>query len=158
VLAAIAFILIVAAINARGIAESVKLNVVPTSIEVIGLAIIVVIGVAALGEGSGDFSRNFEFKEGESVFGAIVGGTALAFYAMIGFEDAINVVEETQQPSGSFPAPCSPRIAVAGTLYLRHGRQGNRRSPVRARAPRAPHAVRGDPIHDPHRRRIDHDG
>jgi amino acid transporter len=102
VLAAIAFILIVAAINARGIAESVKLNVVLTSIEVIGLAIIVVIGVAALGEGSGDFSRNFEFKEGESVFGAIVGGTALAFYAMIGFEDSINVVEETQQPSRSF--------------------------------------------------------
>ena len=67
VLAAIAFILLVAAINARGIAESVGVNVVLTAIEVIGLVIIVVIGVVALGEGSGDFSRNFEFKEGESV-------------------------------------------------------------------------------------------
>ena len=36
-------------------------NVVLTAIDVIGLVIIVVIGVAALGEGSGDFSRNFEF-------------------------------------------------------------------------------------------------
>jgi amino acid transporter len=118
VLAAIVFILIVAAINARGIAESVKLNVVLTSIEVLGLVIIVVIGVAALGEGSGDFSRNLEFKEGESVFGAIVGGTALAFYAMIGFEDSVNVAEETQQPSRSFPRALFGGIAVAGTLYL----------------------------------------
>ena len=60
VLAAIVFILIVAAINLRGISESVRVNLVLTAIEVIGLILIVVIGVAALGEGSGDFSRNFE--------------------------------------------------------------------------------------------------
>ncbi len=118
VLAAIAFILIVAAINVRGIAESVGVNVVLTVIEVIGLVIIVVIGVVALGEGSGDFSRNFEFKEGESVFAAIVGGTALAFYAMIGFEDSVNVAEETRDPSRNFPRALFGGIAVAGVLYL----------------------------------------
>ena len=118
VLAAIIFILLVAAINSRGIAESVKLNVVLTSIEVTGLIIIVVIGVAALGEGSGDFSRNFEFKEGESVFGAIVAGVALAFYAMIGFEDSVNVAEETKQPSRNYPRALFVGIAVAGTIYL----------------------------------------
>jgi APA family basic amino acid/polyamine antiporter len=118
VLAAIIFILLVAAINARGIAESVKLNVVLTSIEVTGLLIIVVVGVAALGEGSGDFSRNFEFKEGESVFGAIVAGVALAFYAMIGFEDSVNVVEETKQPSRNYPRALFVGIAAAGTIYL----------------------------------------
>ena len=118
VLAAIAFILIVAAINARGIAESVGVNVVLTVIEVIGLVIIVLIGVVALGEGSGDFSRNFEFKEGESVFAAIVGGTALAFYAMIGFEDSVNVAEETREPSRSYPRALFGGIAVAGVLYL----------------------------------------
>jgi amino acid transporter len=57
VLAAIAMILIVAAINMRGIAESVQVNLVLTAIEVFGLVLIVVIGIAALGEGSGDFSR-----------------------------------------------------------------------------------------------------
>jgi basic amino acid/polyamine antiporter, APA family len=118
VLAAIIFILLVAAINSRGIAESVKLNVVLTSIEVIGLIIIVVVGVAALGEGSGDFSRNFEFKEGESVFGAIVAGVALSFYAMIGFEDSVNVAEETKQPSRNYPRALFVGIAVAGTIYL----------------------------------------
>ena len=76
------------------------------------------IGVAALGEGSGDFSRNFEFKEGDSVFAAIVGGTALAFYAMIGFEDSVNVAEEAKQPSRNFPRALFVGIAVAGVLYL----------------------------------------
>ena len=118
VLAAIAMIAIVAAINLRGISESVWINVVLTAIEVTGLIIIVAIGVAALGEGSGDFSRNFEFKEGESAFLAIVGGTALAFYALIGFEDSVNVAEETRQPSRTFPRALFTGLAVAGVLYL----------------------------------------
>jgi basic amino acid/polyamine antiporter, APA family len=37
------------------------------------------------------------------VFAVIVGGTALAFYAMIGFEDSVNVAEETKRPERSFP-------------------------------------------------------
>jgi APA family basic amino acid/polyamine antiporter len=118
VLAAIGLILIVAAINLRGIAESVKANLVLTAIEVTGLLLIIAIGVAALGEGSGDFSRNFEFKEGESVFAAIVAGTVLAFYAMIGFEDSVNVAEETRRPSRSYPRALFVGIAIAGALYL----------------------------------------
>jgi basic amino acid/polyamine antiporter, APA family len=118
VLAAIIFIVLVAAINMRGIAESVRVNLVLTSIEVIGLILIVVIGVAALGEGSGDFSRNFEFKEGESVVTAIVAGTALSFYAMIGFEDSVNVAEETRHPARTFPRALFTGLAVAGVIYL----------------------------------------
>lgn len=117
-LAALAFIVVVAAVNMRGIAESVKVNMVLTAIEVVGLILIVAIGVAALGEGSGDASRNFEFKEGESVFAAIVGGTALSFYAMIGFEDSVNVAEETKHPSRTFPRALFIGLAVAGALYL----------------------------------------
>ena len=107
-----------AAVNLRGIAESVGVNVVLTVVEVIGLIIIVVIGAAALGEGSGDFSRNFEFKEGESVFAVILGGTALAFYAMIGFEDSVNVAEETKQPGRAFPRALFGGVAIAGVIYL----------------------------------------
>lgn len=118
VLAAIGFILIVAAINMRGIAESVRINVLLTAIEALGLVLIVAIGVAALGDGSADFSRNFEFKDGESVFAVIVGGTALAFYAMIGFEDSVNVAEETKAPSRNFPRALFAGIAIAGVLYL----------------------------------------
>jgi amino acid transporter len=116
--AAIAFILLLAAINLRGISESVSVNVALTAVEVVGLVLIVAIGVAALGEGSGDFSRNFEFKEGDGVVAAIVGGTALAFYSMIGFEDSVNVAEEARQPSRNYPRALFTGVAVAGVVYL----------------------------------------
>ena len=118
VLAAIGFILVVAAINLRGIAESVKTNVVLTCIEVVGLLLIIAVGVAALGDGDADFGRNFEFKEGESVFLAIIGGASLAFYALIGFEDSVNVAEETRDPARAFPTALFAGLAIAGVIYL----------------------------------------
>jgi len=45
---------VVALVNARGIAESVRLNAALTFIEVGGLILIIVIGFAALGDLSGD--------------------------------------------------------------------------------------------------------
>lgn len=118
VLAAIAFILVVAAINLRGIAESVRVNVLLTCVEVVGLLLIVAVGVAALGDGGTDFGRNLEFKEGESVFLAIVGGASLAFYALIGFEDSVNVAEETRDPARAFPRALFGGLAIAGVIYL----------------------------------------
>jgi APA family basic amino acid/polyamine antiporter len=47
-----------------------------------------------------------------------VGGSALAFYAMIGFEDSVNVAEETKRPSRTFPRALFTGLAIAGTLYL----------------------------------------
>ena len=49
---------------------------------------------------------------------AIVAGTALSFYAMIGFEDSVNVAEETRDPRARLPARAVHRARVAGTLYL----------------------------------------
>jgi amino acid transporter len=118
VLAAIGFILAVAAINLRGIAESVKANVALTCVEVVGLLLIVAVGVAALGDADADFARNFEFKEGESVFLAIIGGASLAFYALIGFEDSVNVAEETRDPVRAFPRALFAGLAIAGVIYL----------------------------------------
>ena len=115
---ALAFIVVVAAVNLRGISESVKVNVALTAVEVTGLILIVAIGVAALAQGDADFSRNFEFREGESVVAVMVGGASLAFYALIGFEDAVNVAEETKNPSRAFPRALFLGLAIAGVIYL----------------------------------------
>jgi len=115
---AIAFLLVVAIVNMRGIAESVRLNAVLTCIEVGGLLLIVVIGIAALGESGSDFGRNFEFKEGVSPFFAILSGAGLAFYALIGFEDSVNIAEEVRQPSRNYPRILFGGLAIAGVLYL----------------------------------------
>jgi APA family basic amino acid/polyamine antiporter len=118
VLVGIAFLLVIAVINARGIKESVRLNLVLTGIEVAGLLLVVVIAIAALADGQGDAGRAFEFKEGESVIGAMLGGAALAFFALIGFEDSVNVAEEAKDPRHSFPRALFGGLIVAGIIYL----------------------------------------
>ncbi|MDX6585623.1 MAG: hypothetical protein QOI31_96, partial [Solirubrobacterales bacterium] len=118
VLAALALITLIALVNFRGIAESVKLNVGFTIVEVGGLLLIVLIAVFALGDPGVNPGRALEFKEGESVFFAIVGGATLAFYALIGFEDSVNVAEETREPSRVFPPALFLGLGVALAIYI----------------------------------------
>jgi basic amino acid/polyamine antiporter, APA family len=115
---AIVFILVVAGINHRGITESVTINAVFTLIELTGLLLIVAIGVAAVGGGTGDPSRALQFKAGVEVPLAILAGAGLSFYALIGFEDSVNVAEETRNPGRSFPRALFGGIAIAGVIYL----------------------------------------
>ncbi len=61
-LVGLAFMALVAAINFRGVGESVKFNVVLTCVELTGLLIIIFIGLWAIGHGEGDVSRVMEFK------------------------------------------------------------------------------------------------
>jgi amino acid transporter len=105
-------------LNFRGIAESVKVNVVFTIVEMLGLLLIVVIAAVALAQGDADTGRPFEFKEGSSALGAAFAGAALAFYALIGFEDSVNVAEEARGADRVYPRVIFGGIAIAGGLYL----------------------------------------
>ena len=118
VLVALVFIVIVAIINFIGISESVRLNVAFTIIELLGLLLIVVIGVVALTSGEGEPGRALEFTPGSSVPLAILAGGALAFYALIGFEDSVNVAEETQNPRRDYPLALFGGLIVAGIIYF----------------------------------------
>lgn len=117
-LAAVAFLALVTFINFYGIAESVRINVVLTCVEIFGLFLILVIGAAALGTGTGDPGRAFEFSEGSAVLPAVLAGTVLAFYALIGFDDSVNVAEEVQRPSRAYPFAIFGGLAIAGVVYL----------------------------------------
>jgi amino acid transporter len=114
----IALLVVIALVNLRGIEESVKLNVGFTLVEIGGLLLIVVIAIAALGQGEADAGRAFEFKEGSSILVATLAGAALAFYALIGFEDSVNVAEEAKDPVRVYPRVLFGGIAIAGLLYL----------------------------------------
>jgi basic amino acid/polyamine antiporter, APA family len=115
---AIALLVAIALVNFRGIGESVRLNVAFTLVELGGLVLIVVIAVVALGQGDADPGRALEFKEGSSVLAASLAGAALAFYALIGFEDSVNVAEEAQDPVRVYPRVLFGGLAIAGVLYL----------------------------------------
>jgi APA family basic amino acid/polyamine antiporter len=116
--AAVVFMLLITGINFYGISESVRINVILTCVEITGLILIILIGAAALGGGTGDPGRAFEFKEGTSVLSAILAGTVLAFYALIGFDDSVNVAEETRNPSRNYPRAIFGALILAGVVYL----------------------------------------
>jgi len=118
VLVAFLFLIVVAAINSRGIGESVKVNVGFTLIELSGLLLVVVIGGAALLDGVGDPGRALEIKEGEALLPAVMAGAGLAFYAMIGFEDSVNVAEEARDPQRNYPRALFGGLLIAGLVYL----------------------------------------
>jgi basic amino acid/polyamine antiporter, APA family len=118
VLVAIGFVVVLTLINYIGISESTRVNVVFTLIEATGLLVIIVIGIAALVGGDGEPSRAFEFKGGTAVPLAIMGGAALSFYALIGFEDSVNLAEEAKEPHRSFPRALFGGLLVASVIYL----------------------------------------
>lgn len=119
-LTALVVMVLLALINYRGISESVKLNATFTIIELFGLLLIVVLGIIALASGTGEPSRAFEFKEGGTfgVLGISLAGAALAFYALIGFEDSVNIAEETQDPSRTYPRILFGGLMIVGVIYL----------------------------------------
>jgi amino acid transporter len=118
--AAVVFIGVVALVNAHGIAGSVRTNLVLTAIELGGLLLVCVIaaGVLADGGGGADAGRALELRDGVSAFSAITGGAAIAFYALVGFEDSVNLAEETRDPRRSYPRALFGGLLAAGAVYV----------------------------------------
>ena len=113
------FMAAVAAINFRGVGESVKANVVLTCVELTGLLIIIIIGMWAIGHGQGDVSRVLEFKTvGDSMFWPVIAATTLAFFAMVGFEDSVNMAEECKDPCRHFPKVLLAGLLITGVIYV----------------------------------------
>jgi APA family basic amino acid/polyamine antiporter len=117
-LTALVFVVVLAYINFRGISESVKANLAMTITEVVGLALVLVVGVVVLLSGEANFSRPFEFNAGSNPALLALTGATLAFFAMTGFENAANVAEEVQNPSRVYPLALLGGMASAGLIYL----------------------------------------
>ncbi|AXX27859.1 Amino acid permease-associated region [Actinosynnema pretiosum subsp. pretiosum] len=119
-LVAVLFILGLAVVNLRGVSESVKANVVLTCIEVSGLLIIIVIGALAVASGDGDPSRLVQIDPapGQSALIAITSATSLAFFAMVGFEDSVNMAEECRDPVRIFPRAVLWGMGIAALIYV----------------------------------------
>jgi len=113
------FMTLVALVNFRGVGESVKTNVVLTCVELSGLLIIIAIGAWALGIGDGDFSRVTDIDTGDkSVFTGVIAATGLAFFAMVGFEDSVNMAEECKEPRRIFPKVLLLGLGITGLIYV----------------------------------------
>ena len=111
---------LVAAINFRGVGESVKANVVLTLVELSGLLMIIFIGFWAMSQGRADFSEVmiFQSSEEKSAFMALTAATSLAFFAMVGFEDSVNMAEEVKDPVRIFPKMMLTGLGITGLIYV----------------------------------------
>ncbi len=114
------FMAVVAAVNLRGVGESVKANVLLTCVELTGLLIIICIGLWAIGTGEGDFSRVIQFQAASDrkAFWSVISATTLAFFAMVGFEDSVNMAEETKDPIRIFPRIMLAGLIIPGVIYV----------------------------------------
>lgn len=121
ILLALLFMAGIATVNLRGVSESVKLNVVLTAIEISGLVIVIAVGLWAIVSGvEVDFSRvvAFDTSGEKNAFVAVTAATSLAFFAMVGFEDSVNMAEETKDPVRIFPRVLLTGLGIAGLVYI----------------------------------------
>lgn len=117
---ALTFMLLLALVNLRGVGESVKFNVVLTLVEMTALAIVIGIGIWVIGKGDGNLDRItvFESPDDKGLFMAVTVATAIAFFSMVGFEDSVNMVEETKDPERIFPRMMLTGLGIAVIIYM----------------------------------------
>ena len=118
---ALGFMALVAAINLRGVGESVKANVrAHHASSSPGLLMIILIGFWAMSQGRADFSEVMVFRSSEekSAFLALTAATSLAFFAMVGFEDSVNMAEECTNPVRDFPRMMLTGLGITGLIYV----------------------------------------
>lgn len=119
-LLALGFMVLVMALNFRGASESVKANVVLTLVELSGLVVVILVGFYAIAHGNADWSRvvAFETPADKNVFLAVTTATSLAFFAMVGFEDSVNMAEEIKDPVRIFPKMMLTGLSVTAVIYV----------------------------------------
>jgi amino acid transporter len=112
------FLVIIAAVNARGIRESMGANLVMTAIELSGLVIVIAVVGFFVAGGGGDASRVMQTPEGTGVGFAVLGGAIIAYYSFVGFETSANVIEEVKEPSKTYPKALFAALLTAGAVYV----------------------------------------
>jgi amino acid transporter len=73
-----------------------------------------------MAQGEGDLSRItvFENPDDKGLFLAVTAATSIAFFAMVGFEDSVNMVEETKDPEKIFPRTMLTGLGIAVIIYM----------------------------------------
>ncbi len=119
-LIALGFMVLLALVNLRGVGESVKFNVLLTLVEIVALAMVIGVGFYVIAQGDGSFDRvtTFDNPEDKGLFLAVTAATSIAFFAMVGFEDSVNMVEETKEPERIFPRTMITGLGIAVIIYM----------------------------------------
>jgi len=113
---ALGFLLILTGIVFRGIRESMWVNALCTLVEAGGLVLVIVAGASHWG--SVDYFETPATLGNDPAVLLVMQGAVLAFFAFIGFEDMLNVAEETRDPERTIPLGLILAMAAAAILYI----------------------------------------
>ncbi|MBI2075836.1 MAG: amino acid permease [Candidatus Aenigmarchaeota archaeon] len=111
-IAAAGLLVALSAINYIGIKESARFNIIATLIEASGLVIVIIAGMFFIGRAEVNY---FAAPLGIS---GILSATALIFFAYIGFEELVNLAEETKNASKVLPKALVLALGISTLFYI----------------------------------------
>lgn len=116
-LLAVGLVAVLAGVAAWGIRESLWFAATITVLEVGTLAVIAVMGLPSITEASlvADLTA---FPSDRAGIGLLLAATAIAFFAFIGFEDIVNLAEETKRPERTLGPAIAITLGLSTLLYV----------------------------------------
>ncbi len=109
--------LLLGAVAAWGISQSVSIAAFVTVVEIGGLLLVIAVSHDSLAELPSRWPELVPSLEAGGWYG-IYAGSLLAFYAFIGFEDMVEVAEETRQVKRNLPLAIMLTLAITTLLYM----------------------------------------
>lgn len=96
-------------VSLSGMQNARWLVIVLSSIQVAGLAIVVIVGAHHIGD--------VNLMEGNG-FGGVLAGASIIFFAYIGFDEVITLAEETHDPHRTVPRALILALGISTVLYV----------------------------------------
>lgn len=114
-----AVVLSMAVVAAWGIRESILVAGAMTVIEIAGLVVIVALGLAADPAALAELPGMLVPPPGNTAAVAgVLGAGLIAFFAFIGFDDIVNLVEEARNPRRDLPRAIAITLVVVTVIYV----------------------------------------
>lgn len=110
--AAVLLVVLLSFVSFWGMKESATFNVVGSIIETAGLLLVVIIGFFFVD------ARAINFFSSPAGFQSILSATTLIFFAYIGFEELVNLSEETKNARNVIPKALIIAVGISTLLYV----------------------------------------
>ena len=114
----VVFLLVLIAVNLRGVRECLSANAVMSVLEVSGLVLVIVVAGIVFGSGEGDPTRILTPSPDQPILAGAFAASTVAFFSFLGFEAAANMAEEVKDPTRSYPRALFGAILTAAVVYL----------------------------------------
>ncbi|MGB7181266.1 MAG: amino acid permease, partial [Burkholderiaceae bacterium] len=113
----IGVLLILSSIACLGVRESVTFAAIVTLLEVGTLVVVAFYGAPLLGDAQ-IWTRTLALPADSLAWSAVFSSAVIAFFAFVGFEDLVNMAEETINPGDVMPRAIVATVVITVILYV----------------------------------------